>query len=51
MQFYKVWFAKLVIFYKIRLTNPDFLQYFHTFLLQFTKLEYLFACDIINAFQ
>lgn len=31
MRFYKVWFTKLGIFYKTKLINFEFLQYFHTF--------------------
>ena len=31
MPFYQVWLTKIGIFYKTKLINSEFLQYFHTF--------------------
>lgn len=45
MLFYQVWFANLDIFYKAKLINSNFLQYFHTFLSKIhdfsSKVNYL----------
>ena len=46
MRFYKVWFAKLGIFYKTKLIKFDFLQYFHIFLSLCSNLEKVTTKDI-----